>query len=241
MYDMHLFLSVQLSNWPHCPPWLSFSTGGRRYPYASYHGLADAYCQAGVSCPAWSLAGQDGRWASQPRHTAGGHINPCVSVSSTDERLLLWCCYICSLSNTSFFSAAHTQIRTPAVQRVYTFILPVKDGVRGDQRSGESVKCREHRVDWQEYRGSLNTLCMVCMQIAFHIVSKVRGSQWSPEYHLLSFFYMFCYCELKVWLNRFSDLIFYFCKKQKEVENRSGSNVENNKSRILLSSVFGEV
>lgn len=56
------------------------SGGGGSFPYGSRRGLADAYCQAGVSCPAWSLPGQDGRWASRPRHTAGGHINPCVSL-----------------------------------------------------------------------------------------------------------------------------------------------------------------
>lgn len=68
------------SNLTALPPSSPLAGGGGRFPYGSRRGLADAYCQAGVSYPAWSLAGQDGRWASQPRHTAGVHINPCVSV-----------------------------------------------------------------------------------------------------------------------------------------------------------------
>lgn len=111
---MHLsYSSLCVYFW--CPPSFPLSLGSERFPYVSRHGLVDAYCQAGVSRPAWSLAGQDGRWASQPRHTVGGHINPYVSLCvSWGGRVVVTLVFLHTLAvQTLPPFLQHTHIRPP--------------------------------------------------------------------------------------------------------------------------------
>ncbi len=126
---MYLFLQYGSLSYPTFLPASSpFSGGGGRFPYGSHRGQADAYCQAGVSSPAWSLAGQDRRWASQPRHTAGGHIHPCVSVI-VNRGESGSCSGVPTYVSCHSFPSSSTHTLDPLwCCRVLVFLLPVKEG-----------------------------------------------------------------------------------------------------------------
>lgn len=138
--SMSLSIFTALPQTPH---------GSQRFPYVSRHSLVDVDCQAGVSSPAWSLAGQDGRLASQPRHTVGGQINPHVPAHVSQGRTAV---VALALLHTLAVYAPPPCLQDrhiPPRGRVELFILPVK--------REEATKGRENiKVNQQDNASYLN-------------------------------------------------------------------------------------
>lgn len=71
---MYYFLQYgSLSNLTALPLSSALLCGGGRFPYGRHHGLVHAYCQAGVSCPAWA-------WLGKMEGGPVSHATPLVAV-----------------------------------------------------------------------------------------------------------------------------------------------------------------